>query len=97
MPPGSLDAGTVTINPGNAYYQRGVTIECRAGLACQVEVAADGSAIYLQTGGVPGVLTHELAWALNGPEPDRASNIFKRDAARDAADSAFDYLQGRLG
>ena len=93
LPTGSLDAGTLTINPGDAHYQRGVTIECQAILACEVEVAADGSAIYLQTGGVPEVLTHELAWALNGPEPDRASNVFKRDTARDAADSAFDYLQ----
>ena len=98
LPPGSLDVGTLTINPSEDRYQRGVKVVCPAGgLACEVEIAADGSAVYLQTGGVPEVLTHELVWALNGPEADRASNIFKRDAARDAADSEFDYLQATSG
>ena len=93
LPPGSLDVGTITINPGDAHYQRGVTVDCQAVLACEVVVESDGSAVYLQTGGVPEVMTHELVWALSGPEADRASNVFKRDAARDAAESEFDYLQ----
>ena len=94
LPPGSLDAGDVTIRPGGDRYQRGVKVVCPAdGFACEAIVKTDGSAVYLQTGGAPEVLTHELVWTLNGPEADRASNVFKRDAARDAAESEFDYLQ----
>ena len=51
-----LAAGVVTIEPGDSETIGNVVITCPAGgAACEVTVGADGTAVYLTTGGMPTV------------------------------------------
>ena len=61
-----LATGEITIAPGQSEEHGNVVVSCPAGgSACVIVVAADGTASYAKTGGVPSFmladLTHELA------------------------------------
>ena len=66
LPPGhGLSAGEIRIAPGASEERGNVVVSCPAGgPACVVSVAADGTASYDRTGGVPGVMAAYGAWAL---------------------------------
>ena len=57
LPPGhGLAAGEVAVDPGQSMEHGNVVVSCPAGgEACVLVVAADGSASYQRTGGVPSV------------------------------------------
>ena len=60
-----LSAGEIRVAPGASEELGNVVVSCPAGgAACVVTVAADGTASYDRTGGVPGVMAAYGAWAL---------------------------------
>ena len=66
LPPGhDLSAGQFTVQPGSSAEHGNVMVSCPAGgSACVVAVAADGTASYDQTGGVPTVMAAYGPWTL---------------------------------
>ena len=60
-----LAAGEIRVAPGGSVERGNVVVSCPAGgPVCVVTVAADGTATYDRTGGVPGVMAAYGAWAL---------------------------------
>ena len=60
-----LSAGTFTVAPGGSEELGNVVVSCPAGGgACVVTVAADGTASYERTGGVPSVAAAYGSWRL---------------------------------
>ena len=60
-----LMAGTITVAPGGSAEHGNVVVSCPAGgPVCMVNVAADGTASYDRTGGVPGVMAAYAPWSL---------------------------------
>ena len=60
-----LAAGRLTVRPGASDEHGNVVVSCPAGgNACVVNVAADGSATYDQTGGIPTVMVAYEPWDL---------------------------------
>ena len=60
-----LAVGRFTIQPGASGTRGNVAVSCPAGgNACVVEVAADDSATYSQTGGMPGIMAAHETWAV---------------------------------
>ena len=58
LPPGhGLTAGEITVTPGQSMEHGNVVVSCPAGgQACVLNVAADGSASYERTGGMPSIM-----------------------------------------
>ena len=66
-----LTAGAITIPPGAAEEHGNVVVSCPAGGgACVLNVAADGSASYQKTGGVPSVMAALVSWRVPAGETD---------------------------
>ena len=60
-----LSAGEITVAPGASRELGNVVVSCPAGgAACVVTVAADGTASYERTGGVPTVAAAYGSWSL---------------------------------
>ncbi len=66
LPPGhGLSAGEIRVAPGASRELGNVVVSCPAGgAACVVTVAADGTASYERTGGVPTVMAAYGSWNL---------------------------------
>ena len=66
LPPGhGLSAGEIRVVPGASRELGNVVVTCPAGgAACVVTVAADGTASYERTGGVPTVMAAYGSWNL---------------------------------
>ena len=80
LPPGhGLGAGGITVDPGQSMEHGNVVISCPAGgNACVLNVAADGSASYDRTGGMPALRILPLM-AGPGQNLSDASPVFARD------------------
>ena len=60
-----VSAGEFTVQPGQSREHGNVVLTCPVGgSACVVTVAADGSATYHRTGGVPAVMAAQVFWVL---------------------------------
>ena len=66
LPPGhGLNAGEITVAPGQSMEHGNVVVSCPAGgQACVLNVAADGSASYERTGGMPSLMSALATQAL---------------------------------
>ena len=66
LPPGhGLAAGEIRVAPGTSRELGNVVVSCPAGsAACVVTIAADGSASYARTGGVPSIAVAYGSWDL---------------------------------
>ena len=66
LPPGhGLSAGDISVAPGQSMEHGNVVISCPAGgEACVLAVAADGSASYQRTGGIPSIMAALAAQTL---------------------------------
>ena len=82
LPPGhGLGAGEISVAPGQSMEHGNVVVSCPAGgSACVLNVAADGSASYLQTGGMPMVNPIPLRSGLGLTRSD-AEPVFAHDEA----------------
>ena len=82
LPPGhGLGAGEISVAPGQSMEHGNVVISCPAGgSACVLNVAADGSASYQQTGGMPMVNPIPLRSGLGLTRSD-AEPVFAHDEA----------------
>ena len=80
LPPGhGLGAGEITVDPGQSMEHGNVVVSCPAGgQACVLSVAADGSASYDRTGGMPALRILPLM-AGPGLNVSDASPIFAKD------------------
>ena len=80
LPPGhGLGAGGITVDPGQSMEHGNVVISCPAGgNACVLNVAADGTASYQRTGGVPSVRPTPLM-AGPGQNLSDTSPVFAND------------------
>ena len=58
LPPGhGLNLGQISVDPGQSMEHGNVVVSCpAAGQACVLDVAADGSASYDRTGGMPSIM-----------------------------------------
>ena len=80
LPPGhGLTAGEITVPPGQSMEHGNVVVSCPAGgQACVLNAAADGSASYERTGGMPSFRILPLM-AGPGQNLSDASPVFARD------------------
>ena len=71
-----LTAGAITIPPGAAEEHGNVVVSCPAGGgACVLNVAADGSASYQKTGGVPSVMAALVSWRVPAGDGRMAASL----------------------
>ena len=74
-----LSSGEITVDPGQSMEHGNVAVSCPAGgQACVINVAADGSASYDGTGGMPALRILPLT-AGPGQNLSDASPVFARD------------------
>ena len=80
LPPGhGLADGEITVEPGQSMEHGNVTVSCPAGgQACAINVAADGSASYDRTGGMPTLRILPLR-AGPGQNLSDAGPVFAKD------------------
>ena len=70
-----LPSGEVTVPPGASEEHGNVVVSCPAGgEACVLNVAADGSASYQKTGGVPSLMAALVPWRVP-PATDGCSSL----------------------
>ena len=88
-----LSAGEIRVAPGGSAERGNVVVSCPAGgSACVVTVAADGTASYDRTGGVPSVMAqlrpnHNTGWFDNTTAADLADHWHVTVAPASIADA----------
>ena len=71
-----LVSGEITVAPGASDEHGNVVVTCPAGgEACVVNVAADGSASYQKTGGMPSVMAALVSWRVPAGDGRMAASL----------------------
>ena len=71
-----LTAGEITIPPGAEEEHGNVVVRCPAGgEACVLNVAADGSASYQKTGGMPSLMAALVSWRVPAGDGRMATSL----------------------
>ena len=71
-----LPSGEVTVPPGASEEHGNVVVSCPAGgEACVLNVAADGSASYQKTGGVPSLMAALVPWRVPAGDGRMATSL----------------------